>query len=163
MKALWPRIRPLVMFGWLVALIRFGIDASMKPGRADPFFWFGVYTLMPIAFLVYGIRGTLDDVRWPKIALIALIVGLLVWGIPNLITYSTAHALGWTHGRFAVPESARASPMFASTALGPSILRGLVTGGITTVTGAVFSLIGLTLLAWLPGVIRRRRGLKPAG
>jgi hypothetical protein len=161
MKALWPRIRPLILFGWLVALIRFGIDASVKPaGRHDPFFWFGVYTLMPVAYLVTGIRGTLDDVRWPKIALMALILGVLVWGLPNLVVYTTAHALEWTHGRFALPEGTK---LFADTGFGTAILRGLITGATTSFFGAVASLVTLTLFVWLPGVIRRRRGLKPAG
>ena len=50
MDSIWSRARGFVMFGWLVALIRFGIDASAHPGRQDPLFWIGVYTLMPIAF-----------------------------------------------------------------------------------------------------------------
>ncbi len=104
MPSLWSRARGLILFGWLVALIRFGIDAKYHPVRWEPLFFVGVYFLMPIAFLVAGIRGTFDDMSWKRLALMAILIGLLVWGLPNLITYTTARFLGWTEGRFAPPK-----------------------------------------------------------
>jgi hypothetical protein len=159
MKSLWSRMRGLVLFGWLVALIRFGIEAAMHPGKSDPTWFIGVYFLMPIAFLVVGLRGTLDDLPWKRIALMSLLLGILVWGIPNAIIYTTAQFLGWTHGRFTPPgqtgAETRAAPI-ATTAMG-KILAGLATGGMTAIAGTIWSLAGTTLLIWLPGVIRRKR------
>ena len=96
MSSLWPRVRPLVLFGWLVALIRFGIDASVKPERSNPIFYVGVDVLMPIAYLVVGVKAIWDDIPWKKYPLIALMIGLLVWFLPNAIAYTTGRFLGWT-------------------------------------------------------------------
>jgi hypothetical protein len=148
MKSLWPRVRGLVLFGLLVALVRFGIDASIKPERSHPLFYVGVDVLMPIAYLVIGIRGIWDDIPWSKYWLIALMLGVLVWGIPNAITYTTAQFLGWQHGRFALP--------LGETTPG-KLGRGLGVGGGSTIFGFVASLVVLTLLTWLPGWFRRRK------
>jgi hypothetical protein len=158
MTSLWSRARGLVLFGWLVALIRFGIDASAHPGRSDPLFWIGVYTLMPIAFLVAGIRGTYDDLSWKRLALMAILIGLLVWGVPNLITYTTARFLGWTEGRFAPPKGGY--PFGDST--GARVLGGLMIGIITGLIGAAWCVLWTTLLIWLPGRSRRKRAGAPA-
>jgi hypothetical protein len=147
------RIRGLVLFGWAVAMVRFVAEALWHPGRGDPFWFLGVYFLMPIAFLVIGIRGTFDDLRWPKIALIALLLGVLVWGVPNAIIYTVAQFQGWTHGRFTPHE--RAAPI-APTALG-KLGWGLSIAGGTAVAGAIWCLLWTTVLIWLPGVFRRRR------
>jgi hypothetical protein len=150
--SIWPRIRGLVYFGWLVALIRFGLEPIFHPDRTHPAFYFGVYTLMPIAFIVAGIKGTLDDLRWPKIAFGACTIGFLVWGVPNMIAYTAAPSLGWTHGRFTPPPNMPVPDTFAKSAL-----YGLTVGGITTFFGALWSLIWMTLVIWWPGVVRRRR------
>jgi hypothetical protein len=153
MTSLWSRARGLILFGWLVALIRFGIDASAHPGRSDPLFWIGVYTFMPIAFLVAGIKGAYDDFSWKRVALMSILIGVLVWGVPNLIIYTTARFLGWTEGRFAPPQSG--DPF--GTGPGGNILAGLAIGGITSVIGSAWCLIWTTLLIWLPARSRRKR------
>jgi hypothetical protein len=158
MPSLWSRARGLVLFGWLVALIRFAIDAKFHPGRGEPLFWFGVYTLMPIAFLVAGIRGTFDDMSWKRLALMSILIGLLVWGLPNFITYTTARFLGWTDGRFAPPKSGY--PFGDDT--GARILGSLLAGVITGVIGAAWCILWTTLLIWLPGRSRRKRQIGPA-
>jgi hypothetical protein len=155
---LWPRIRGLVLFGWLVALLRFGLEPTAKPAQGDVAWILSVYFLMPVAFVWTGIRGTFDDLRWPKIALIAALIGILVWAIPNAIIYTTAQFLGWTHGRFAPND--RAAPL-ATTTLG-RLGAGLGVAGMTAIAGAIWSLVWMTLVVWLPGVVRRRRKTKPA-
>jgi hypothetical protein len=149
MSSLWPRVRPLVLFGWLVALIRFGIDASVKPERSNPIFYVGVDVLMPIAYLVVGIKAIWDDIPWKKYPLIALMLGVLVWFIPNAIVYTTAQFLGWQHGRFHnIP--------IRETAVG-KLGMGLGLGGGTAIAGTLGSLLLMTLLIWLPGSVRRKK------
>jgi hypothetical protein len=169
MSTLWPRIRGLVLFGWLVVLIRFGLDATLKPTDWTPGWFVGVDFLMPIAFLVVGIKGTLDDIPWPKYLLIALTLGVLIWGIPNAITYTTAQFVGWQHGRFSPTVrdaagkyvSGHAFPI-ADTPLG-KVGTGLKIAGFSAIFGFVASLVLMTLLIWLPGKVRRRRKAAPAG
>ena len=153
MTSLWPRIRGLVLFGWLVALIRFGLEATLHPAKGDPAWFFGVYFLMPVAFLVVALRKTLDDLRWPKIALASLLIGVFVWGIPDAIIYTAGQFLGWTHGRFE-PET-RSAPI-APTALG-KVGWGLVVGAGTAVIGSLWCLVWTTVVIWLPGALRRKR------
>src|SRR6267142_1244145 len=100
MQSLWPKVRGLVIFGLCVALVRLILDATIKPEEWTPGWFVGVDLLMPIAFIVVGIRGTLDDVPWPKWALASILLGVLVWGVPNLIAYTTGQFMGWHHGRF---------------------------------------------------------------
>lgn len=148
MSSLWPRVRPLVMFGWLVALIRFGIEASVKPERSNPLFYVGVDVLMPIAYLVVGIRAIWDDIPWKKYPLIALMIGVCVWFIPNAIFYTTGQFLGWQHGRYHVPLAATTAAKLG---------RGIGVAGGTAVVGILGSLLLMTLLIWLPGYVRRKR------
>jgi hypothetical protein len=158
MPSLWSRARGLILFGWLVALLRFGIDAKLHPGRSEPLFWIGVYTMMPIAFLVAGIRGTFDDMSWKRLALMSVLIGFLVWGLPNLITYTTARFLGWTEGRFAPPKEG--DPFGHGP--GANILAGLSIGAVTGIIGSLFCIVWTTLLIWLPGRVRRKRQIGPA-
>jgi hypothetical protein len=153
MNSIWPRIRGLVVFGWLIALLRFAFEPTLRPAQGDVAWFLGVYYLMPVAFIATGLRGALDDVRWPRIALMAVLVGVLVWGIPDLIVYTTAQFLGWTHGRF--EPNVKAAPV-GTTPLGKLGLGAMV-GALTALAGSIWSLTWMTLVIWLPGVVRRRR------
>jgi hypothetical protein len=163
MGTLWPRVRGLVLFGWLVVLIRFALDATLKPEEWTPGWFVGVDILMPIAFLVVGIRGTMDDLPWPKYVLMALMLGLLVWGIPNAIVYTTAQFLEWTHGRFeptvrdAAGKYVRGHAFPLESASAGKLGAGLKIAGFSSIFGFVGSLVLMTLLIWLPGVVRRRK------
>jgi hypothetical protein len=169
MKTLWPRIRGIVFFGWLIAAIRLILDATVHPAEKTWGWWIGVDILLPIAFIVVGIKGTLDDVPWPKYLLIALVFGVLIWGVPNLISYTTGQFMGWQHGRFEpmvkepgkfFPKSGHAPPLADSA--GGKILTGLQVAGGSAAFGTVASLLVATLLIWLPGKIRRNRRAQPA-
>jgi hypothetical protein len=168
MKSAWSRVRGLVLFGIAVAALRFILDATIQPGEWSWGWFVGVSFLMPLAFLYVGIRGTMDDIRWPKFLLMSLILGVLVWGIPNLITYTTAQFQGWQFGRFepVVKDAAgdyvrgHAPPIADSTA--GKIKAGLMAAGGSALFTTIGSIVLFTLLVWLPGVIRNKRRARPA-
>jgi hypothetical protein len=158
MQSLWPRVRGLLFFGWVVAVVRFVLDANGEPGGwKDPGWYVSVYFLMPLALLFVGLRRTWDDLRWPKFILVALLLGFLVWGVPNAISYTTAQFMGWKHGRFGPGHG----PPTGETTLA-KIGIGLAIGGGTGLVGSVHCLLCSTLFIWLPGKIRRNRKAKPA-
>ena len=140
-------VRGLIYFGWVIAAIRFLLEFTAP----DQSMYFGVYIIMPLAYLYYGIKGKLDDLTWPRLALGMVIVAFFVWFIPNCIAYTTAQFMAWDHGRFA---AAQATPEAAATAIG-KIMKGVGTAAITLVGGSVWSIVLSTLLIWLPG--RRRK------
>lgn len=153
------RIRGLVVFGLAVGLIRYVLE-FVAPEQA---WWFGVYYLMPIAFLVVGVRGTWGPIRWLPLLGTMFVVALIVWGIPNCLAYTTGQFLEWSHGRFynAGPdgEGTRAAPI-AATALG-KIGWGVAQGALTSIAGTVWCTAMGTVLIWLPGVIRSRAEVSP--
>ena len=152
MRELWKDAKPLIFFGWIVAAIRFLLEFS-APQLA---WYFGVYWLMPIALLYFGtLRRRFDHLSWPKLALAMVLVGMLVWFLPNAISYTTAQFEGWTHGRFA--PNVQSAPI-APTDFG-KIRTGVVVGFLTGLAGSVWCIVWASLLVWLPVVLRRRRAL----
>ena len=149
LKSLWNDVKPLVWFGWAVAAIRFALE-FVAPQQA---WYFGVYWLMPVALIYYGVQKKLDHLSWPRLALSMLIVGVLVWGLPNVIVYTTAQFQGWTHGRF-TPQT-QSAPIAATSA--GKIQAGLVVGALTALGGSVWSIVWSTLVIWLPSYVRRRK------
>ncbi len=145
---MWSVLRPLVFLGWAIAAGRFALewiapDASM---------YFGVYYVMPLVLLVFGLRGHFDGVGFWRLVLCMFLTAILVWGIPNSVSYTVAQFQGWTHGRFG-PDRA---PPIADTA-GARILVGLSIGGLTALAGTVW-MIGFSLFfAYLPARLRARR------
>ncbi len=167
MPSLWSRVRWIVFIGWIVAAIRFGFDlyAAGRPQVAAehfhedkflmPFWLGGVYYVMPIVYLVAGIRRTFAGVSFGRFALACLLIALLVWGLPNLITYGTAQFQGWTFGRF--------TPEKRGPKLGTTTIEKLGAAGtlalLTSFAGFVWTFVLGTLLAWLPS--RRKPAAAP--
>ncbi len=150
-SSLWSNIRGLVLFGWMVAAIRLLLD-FVAP---DQSMFFGVYWMMPLAYLYYGLKGKWDHLPWRWVAGSLLVVVLLVWFVPNWISYSTAAFVGLDHGRFSAEASQtvieRDSPV-------KIILNAGIVSAATFGAGSVWSLSLGTLFIWLPGALRRRQG-----
>jgi hypothetical protein len=108
--------------------------------------YIGVYYGMPIVLLIFAVLGTFKGVGWKRLALGMILTGVLVWGLPNVISYTTAQFLGWDHGRF----GAGRGPAIAETSAG-KVLTGLQIGGITSLVGAAWLIVWSTILIWLPG------------
>jgi hypothetical protein len=149
LNALWPSIRGLVYFGWVVALIRFVLDIAMP----DQAMWFGVYYMMPLGYLYYGITGKMDDLSAGRLTLAMLMTAFFVWLIPNTITYTAAQFIGLEQGRFA-PDRGVIAPV--ESVLG-KLGRGALTGFTTWIFGALWSALFGLLLIYLPGRIRRAK------
>ena len=149
--SLWSDIRGLVFFGWAVAAIRLLLD-FVAPEQS---MFFGVYIMMPLAYLYYGLKGKWDHLPWLRVAGSLLAVVFLVWFIPNLISYTTAYFVGLEHGRFSPGNSGRRAHF-----QGPlmTILNGGMVAGATFLAGSVWSITLGTLFTWLPGAMRRRQG-----
>ena len=147
---LWNHVKGLIFFGWLVAIIRFALE-FVAPEQA---MYFGVYYVMPLAYLYYGLTGKLDDLKWPQLALGMVIVAFFVWFLPNSISYTTAQFLELEHGRFAADRAAA----IQDSAMG-KIISGVSISLVTWVGGAVWSIVFSTLFIWLPG-LRRKRSLQ---
>lgn len=149
--SLWQDIRGLVFFGWIVAATRLLLD-FVAPEQS---MYIGVYFLMPLAYLYYGMKGRWDHLSWRRTAFSLVVVVFLVWFIPNLISYSTAFFTGLEHGRFSPENSGR------NLALqGPvmTVVNGAMVAGGTFLAGSVWSVSLGTLFIWLPGAMRRRQG-----
>lgn len=148
------RLRPLVALGLAVGLVRYALEFAAP----DVAMLFGVYYVMPVAFVVIGFRGTWGNIRWPALLGTMALLCLVVWGITNTLAYTTAQFLGWQHGRFHYggPDdpSNRAAPI-AATTLG-KIGWGLLQGLLTSIAGTVWCTIWGTLVIWPPARLRRR-------
>ncbi|MBM3265897.1 MAG: hypothetical protein FJY97_21105 [candidate division Zixibacteria bacterium] len=144
---MWSRIYGLVIFGWIIAVIRFALEITAP----DQAMFFGVYYGMVVAYLYYGIKGKMDDLSWARLAQAMVMIALLVWFIPNAIAYSVAQFMGWQHGRFAEETSGPIQP----TASG-KIMSGVGTAFGTFIGGTVWSLVLGTLFIWVPGLLRKR-------
>ncbi|MCA8976641.1 MAG: hypothetical protein KDC98_18110 [Planctomycetes bacterium] len=152
--SLGARLRPLALLGLAIGLIRYGLE-FMAPGVA---MFFGVYYVMPIAFLVIGIRRQWGPIRWPAVLGTMALLCLIVWGITNTLAYTTGQFLEWNHGRFynggpSDPDN-RAAPI-AATALG-KIGWGLLQGVLTSVAGTIWCTLWGTVVIWLPAKFSRR-------
>lgn len=148
--SLWLDIRGLVIFGWIVAATRLLLD-FVAPEQS---MFIGVYFLMPLAYLYYGLKGKWDHLPWKRTASALLVVVLLVWFVPNWIAYSTAALAGLDHGRFS-PEAyqtviERDTPV-------KIILNAGIVSAATFAAGSVWSISLGTLFIWLPGAMRRRQ------
>jgi hypothetical protein len=146
------RLLPLVLLGLGVGLLRYALEFAAP----DQSMYFGVYFVMPVALLVVGIRGTWGAIRWPALLGTMVLMCLIVWGIPNTLSYTTAQFQGWNHGRFyhEGPGDHRAAPIAATTfgKLGWGFLQGLA----TSVAGTIWCTVIGTVVIWLPGRLRRR-------
>ncbi len=149
--SLWSTIRGLVIFGWLVAAIRLLLD-FVAPEQSS---FIGVYYLMPLAYLYYGLKGRWDHLPWRKVAVSLLVVVFLVWFVPNWIAYSTAALAGLDHGRFSA--EAYRTVIERDTPVKIILNAGIVAAS-TFGAGSVWSLSLGTLFIWLPGALRRRKG-----
>ncbi|MBL8730617.1 MAG: hypothetical protein JNM25_19525 [Planctomycetes bacterium] len=150
------RIRGLVLLGLTIGLIRYALEFTQSQHTMS----FGVYYVMPIAFLVVGLRGLWGDITWPKLLGSMAVMCLIVWGIPNTLAYTTGQFLGWQHGRFyhggtEDAEHTRAAPIAATTLgkLGWGALQGL----LTSVAGTIWCTLWGTVLIWLPARLRRAK------
>ena len=145
-QSLWTNIRGLVLFGWAVAAIRLLLD-FVAPEQS---MYFGVYWMMPVAYLYYGLKGKWDHLPWRWVAGSLLAVVFLVWFVPNWISYSTAALVGLDHGRF--------SAVIKLDTPVKTILNAGIVSATTFGAGSVWSLSLGTLFIWLPGALRRRQG-----
>ena len=108
--------------------------------------YFGVYVAMPVVFHYCAIRESYRGVSWGRLALGMILLGVLVWGIPNTVSYTVAQFMGWRHGRF----SEGRGPEIAATAIG-KVLTGAKIGFFTSIAGSVWSIVWSTILIWPHG------------
>lgn len=146
---LWNAIRPLVFIGWGIAAVRLALE-FVAP---DASMYVGVYYLMPIVLIAYSVKKRFDDLLFLRLMLGMLIVGVLVWGLPNFIAYSTAQFQGWEHGRFA---AGRSEPLREGTAA--RLLAGISIAWKTSLVGTFWMAVWSFFATWIPGALRRRRG-----
>lgn len=183
-KELFVELRPLILIGWFVAAVRFGLEFAFPDNEKIPFMA-SVYVVMAALIMFCGMKGLLDHLVWKKLLRGCGILGVLCWGVPSLVTYTTAQVAGWDHGRFfydqayhdAVetakkagaedPEAAaekalghgdrsRSAPRGDS--VGEQVLRGAGVAGITTVAGAVWCLFWSSIFVGLLSRGRRTGG-----
>ncbi len=145
------RLAPLVLIGWTVAAIRLVLEFAAP----EESMFFGVYYAMPVALLWAGMTGRFRGVRVPHYLLGIFVVALLVWTVPNAITYTLGQFLGWEHGRF---QPAVQSAPIAESALA-KLGTGVMVAALTTVAGTLWMLVWSLPLGWLPTWLR---GPKPA-
>ncbi len=150
-QTLWTNIKALVFFGWVVAAIRLLLD-FVAP---DQSMYIGVYWMMPLAYLYFGLKGRWDHLPWRRVAVSLLAVVLLVWFIPNWISYSTAALVGLDHGRFSAESYQTVIERDTPIKI---ILNAGIVSAATFGAGSVWSLSLGTLFIWLPGALRRRQG-----
>jgi len=151
------RLKPLIVFGYIVAAIRLALDATAPDFVLT--MHLGLYYLMPLAMLVVGLRRRWGTVRWTTMAGTMIVLGFVVWGVWNSIAYTTGQFMEWTHGRFFPGEGpdhqgARASPPAATTTakIGWGLLHGLLSG----VTSSIWCIVSGTVLIWLPSRLGAR-------
>lgn len=165
LHSLVARLRWIVVIAWIVAAIRFGLDFRQQE---DPIFMtgsfrvqlsVGVYYVMLPLLLIGALSGTFDGLSYGKLVLSMLLLGILCWGIPNVVIYATAQFKGWQHGRFHYDddEHLRRGPPIADTTIGKLGIAFSV-GGLTSIAGFVWSFVAMHLLVLLP-----RRLFRPNG
>lgn len=166
MTSLWPLIRGGVFVCWIVAAARLAIDARATPDISHPLSYVSVFLTTALFFIWAGFSRRLDGLSYKRCWGAFFLMGLLCFGLPNAVAYTTAQFQGWTHGRFRPPSaesvakgefdsSARTAPIAATTA--GKIGSGLMIGGMTTFTGTLWCAGIGTLFAYLPGRYRRRK------
>ncbi len=156
------RVFPLVVFGYLVAAIRLGLDFMDR----EIAMYFGLYYMMPVAYLVAGRKRLWGVCGWKTMAGTMMVIGVLVWGVTDSIVYTLAQFMEWTDGRFFPGEKIvgadgvisygkgwRNLPI-AESALG-KVGYGLLHGAFASVIGGSWSVLVGTLFVWIP-----RRTLK---
>lgn len=148
------RLKPLVAIGLAVGLIRYALDFT----TAGYAMYVGVYYVMPVVFLVIGLRRQWGPIRWPAVFGTMALTALIVWGIPNTLAYTTGQFLEWNHGRFynggEDDPANRAAPV-AATAAG-KIGFGVMQGVLTAVAGTIWCTVWGTLVIWLPAKLSKR-------
>jgi len=172
---LWRRQRWMILILWIVAGIRFALDfrqaddpIAFETGAIRWQATIGVYYVSGALLLIASFRGTYRGLSYGRHVLGMVMLGLLCWGVPNSIVYTTAQFQGWEHGRFTpppaegveVPEGTareRSGPI-AETALG-KVASGVGVGAGTTVASFVlWNFWLMNLLIYLPARLRRRTG-----
>ena len=158
------RLVPLLIFVYVVAAIRLGLDFWSRENA----FWFGTYFTIPIALAYIGLGRRWGEIRWTTMAGTMLLVGLCGLVVANTISYTTAQFMEWTDGRFSpvtptvdelgnpvldeagdpVLEGVKGPPPQETTT--DKLLHGLGAGAGTGGAGTVWCLIWGTLLIWLP-------------
>ncbi len=140
-RSLRRRLRPLVVYGWVVGGIRYALE-FLAPDQAMNV---GLYYFMPLALAWVGLKRRWGAVRWTQVAGTMVVLAFLTWFVCNTIAYLTGQFAGWQHGRF----SPNAAAPLAETAMG-KLWGGLSTGFLTAVGGSVWCVVFGTVLIWLP-------------
>ncbi len=157
-NAVWVAVRPVVLFGWVVAALRLLLDwcASTRPSLQPLTMFVGVYALMPLGIAVATWKGRFDGFRWRRLALAMWLVALLCWGLPNAVAYSAGQFGGWDFGRFVgTGEEARTAPIQDGTAL--KLLAGAGVGLMTHLLGTVWCVVWASALRGLRHLLTRRK------
>ena len=122
--------------------------------------------LAGIAFWVVGIKAGWGTVRWRSVVGTMAVLALIVWGIPNTISYTTGQFLEWNHGRFHFEgwehPASRGAPIGenAATKVGWGVAQGL----LTSIAGSIWLSLWGTICIWLPARLRRgKREPREAG
>ncbi len=162
LRALFDLVRPLVYIGWGVAIVRFALDVFAR----DYAWYFGVYWIMPVVVIVFGVRKHFAGVRFWRFVRAMILVGFCVWALPNSFSYPVAQFQGWTHGRFdprvigedadgneIVVHQGKAMPI-AKTPLG-KLGSGVGLASLTGLAGSFWMLVWGIPIAWLP--VRKRK------
>ncbi len=178
-------LKPVVYTAWVVAAVRLVLDAtSTDPNMIASA---SVYTAVFVLFLFSAFTGFLDRLAWKGVFVGALMLGVLVWFAPNLISYTVAQFQGWNHTRYYVDQehwavqkrlmeeedvgffdaADRANEVIGrkGQTRGPprgetsveKLEAGLTVAGITVIPGALWSLVLGILLVGIPASVRRRR------
>jgi hypothetical protein len=166
MAAHFSRVRPLLYVLWIVAALRFALDATVKPGVFDPLGFVSVYYFSAVLLLLVGIAKTWDDLSYAKMLGAWALTACLAFGVPNAITDTAAQFAGWQHGRFRPPpadgsepapgEAPVRGPRLQESALG-KVGVGLAVAGGTTVAGFLWCALLGTLVVYVPARVRRGR------
>jgi hypothetical protein len=148
-----PALRPLWLTGLAVAAVRYGLE-WLAPAHAMAF---GVYYVVVPLAIVLALRGRFDALPLKDLLPGLLIVGALVWGLPNLVAYGTAQFQGWTHGRFAPDRG----PPPADSLAGKIGATGLVVL-FTTAAGTLLLLLAVLIFGRATRRLRAPRAAPPS-
>jgi len=156
------RVLQLVAIGYVIAAIRLGLDFWDQ----DRAMWFGLFYAMPVAILVIGRRRSWGPIPWTSMAKTMVIVGVLVWGVCNSISYSVGQFMEWTDGRY-YPGELKPDGTWADgkwpdgeergiratfvkdTTMG-KIGAGLLHGLLSSILGSIWCILAGTLFCWVP-------------